>query len=304
MLDQSADCVKLVSMAGTVQYMNANGLAAMQTDDFGAVCGRPWEAMWPETSRAVIREAYAIATDGLPARFRAFCPTLRGEPRWWDVAVTKVADTVGRQVGFLVISRDVTDDERTREALSIAASEMRHRLKNTYMMIGSLLNGFARGNLEHQAFAADMSDRLGALSTAQSLFVADDAPCNIRMLIPALMVPFATPGCPIKLEDQPDVALAQSQANAVALVLGELSVNSAKHGAIAHGGTIKLRTEVADGQLLIEWTERSARAVVRQERPGGQGLRLIERIVSARKGSITCEWQDDGLHVRLTFTIL
>ncbi|TPG42589.1 PAS domain S-box protein [Sphingomonas koreensis] len=302
-LDQSVDCVKVIGLDGTIQFMNGNGLCAMEIDDLCAVLGQQWSALWPEEAQQAIEASYGPAASGETARFRAFCPTAKGDPRWWDVTVSMVADEDGQHAGYLSLSRDVTEQHFSREALETAAAEMKHRLKNTYMMVSSLMMGFARGDKAREAFAEEMGNRLGALSTAQSLFTSNEASCHIDNLIPALLKPFDNPTCPVVIDDQAAVTVDQGQADAIALVVGELSVNSAKHGALSHGGEIYVASSVGEGSLVIDWTERSTVPPAEHHREGGQGLQLIDRIVRARRGTIDIIWKPWGLTVRLAFRL-
>lgn len=302
-LDQSVDCVKLVGLEGDVQYMNINGLCAMEIDDFTSIAGKPWADLWPEEARSSILSSYPRARAGETVRFRAFCPTAKGSPRWWDVTVSAVTDEEGRHAGYLSVSRDATESEERRLASEIATAELRHRLKNTYTMIGSLLSGFARGNPSHEQFAVEMTDRLVALSRAQALFADSDAPCRIDRLARALVEPFDSPRCPVSFADLPPIEVDQGRANAIALVVGELAVNSAKHGAFNHGGEVRVSAAVAGGTVSIVWEERCACAVRSHDRDGGQGLKLITRIMRARRGTLSTDWRDDGLTVTLAFAI-
>ncbi len=299
--EQSIDCVKLVDNSGVVLWMNFNGQCAMQIDDFCAVQGKHWADLWPSDSRALIAGAIKQAASGTPARFDAYCPTAKGEPRWWNVTVSAVHADDGSQSGFLAISRDVTEAETGRQALHIAAAELRHRLRNTYTMIGSLLTGFARGSPERELFAEEMTGRLAALSSAQSLFATQDAPCDIDALIPALVVPFDSPICSVTIDPLPPVQVDQGQADAIALVLGELAVNSAKHGALAFGGKIRIHATENVEQLNIVWSEAAVKPVAAKVRVGGQGLILIERIVRARRGTLDIAWQTHGPAITLSF---
>lgn len=300
-LDQSVDCVKLIGLAGEVQYMNANGLCAMEIDDYAAIHGLNWADLWPEESRHVIRDSLTTSAAGTPVRFRAFCPTGKGTPRWWDVSVSAVTDAGGDHAGYLSISRDVTDTHSAAEALEIAAAEMKHRLKNTYTMIGSLLRSFARGDAAREAYADEMADRLIALSTAQALFVSE-APCTLDVLVPALLAPFDNPACPVVIAGTAAIMVDQGQADAIALVVGELAVNSSKHGAIARGGDIHVDWHALDALLTIEWTER-AQGAATATRGGGQGLGLMERIMRARRGAIDFAWRGDGVKATLTLKL-
>jgi two-component sensor histidine kinase len=215
--------------------------------------------------------------------------------------VSRVTKDSGEEAGFLAVSRDITETEVGRQAMIIAAQELRHRLKNTYAMIGSLIYGFARGNPEREAFAQDMQQRLISLSAAQALFSTQEVPCDIQTLVPALTEPFETPGCPIEIGALSNATVDQGQADAIALVLGELAVNSAKHGALGATGLIEVSTMADPATLILEWNETSAKPVHAHDRDGGQGLKLIDRIVRARKGSLGIEWHDHGLKVTLAF---
>ncbi|MES2989157.1 MAG: PAS domain-containing protein [Pseudomonadota bacterium] len=302
-LDQSVDCVKLIGLDGEVQYMNANGLCAMEVDDFNAIRGLQWADLWPEDSRQTVLDSLETSAGGKSVRFRAFCPTAKGSPRWWDVSVSAVTNAAGDHAGYLSISRDMTEDETAIEALAIAADEMRHRLKNTYTMISSLLMSFARGDAARETYASEMAERLVALSTAQALFVSKEASCTIGVLIPALLTPFNNPACPVKINGSEAIHVDQGQADAIALVVGELAVNSSKHGAIAKGGDIQVDWHSADQVLTIQWTEHMATRLSSVTRAGGQGLRLMERIMRARRGEIAFDWGDDRVTVTLTLNL-
>lgn len=296
LLDQSLDCIKLIGRDGSVQYMNRNGLCAMELDDSAAVVGQSWEALWPMESRPVIRDALLRAESGEAVRFDAFCPTAKGTPRWWDVAVAQVRDERGEMLGYLSTSRDVSEARRARDVAEIASAEMRHRLKNSYAMVAGLFSSLARGLPEREAFASEVRLRLSALGVAQTLFVArENAPCGLAELLPALLDPFGHPDCPVVTKVGDGLVVDQGAADALALVLGELAVNSTKHGALSASGRIDVSADRRDGHVELHWTERSTRAVQAHERSGGQGLRLMQRILAARNGDIKVDWLEDGL---------
>jgi two-component sensor histidine kinase len=268
----------------------------MEIDFAGAVQGRVWADLWPSDSRALIQDALRRATEGEAVRFDAYCPTAKGSPRWWDVAVSQVRGASGHVLGFLSVSRDVTAARVAKEAAEVASAEMKHRLKNSYAMIASLLSALAKGMPEREEFVREIRDRLAALGVAQTLFVSrEHAPCNIRELLPALLQPFSTADCPVDSANLPCATVDQGQADALALVIGELSVNSSKHGAISGTGSIRVTAEHRDCDLSISWHERSNRPVSAHDRKGGQGLRLIKRILAARDAEIHFDWKDNGV---------
>lgn len=207
-----------------------------------------------------------------------------------------VRDEQGELLGYLSTSRDVSEARRAREVAQIASAEMRHRLKNSYAMVAGLFSSLARGLPAREEFAAEISTRLAALGVAQTMFVArDNAPCELSELLHSLLDPFGHPDCPIAIAVPGKIMVDQRIADALALVLGELGVNSSKHGALGHAGHIEVEIDQADGRTALRWIEQSERPVEAHERSGGQGLRLMQRILEAQGGEITIDWLDCGL---------
>ena len=295
-LDQSADCIKVISAHGTVDYMNRNGQCAMEIDDFCAVAGQSWSALWPEESRSLIEQSMENARNGAQSRFEAFCPTAKGAPRWWDVSVAPLRRPDGKLDGFIATSRDVTERVNQATLRDAIADEMRHRLRNNYVVVGSLLSAYSRGKPEQQVFAREMIDRLNGLGIAQTM-KAEGSACLLENLVPALLEPYATPECAMKMDIMANVRLEQAQVDTLALVLGELAVNSTKHGALSAHGEVRVNGALVDDRIELTWSERSDRTVANRKRDGGQGLRLMERVLASRSGGITLCWSDRGLDV-------
>jgi hypothetical protein len=88
LLDQSDDCVKVLSVDGRLKYMSCNGRVAMQVDNWELVYDQFWWDLWPESAREIVRESVFTAISGKSVRFDGYCPTVRGEPRWWDVYIS------------------------------------------------------------------------------------------------------------------------------------------------------------------------------------------------------------------------
>ncbi len=300
-LGQSADCIKLIGLDGEIMWMNENGMCAMDIDEFCMIDGQQWADTWPGEARTDIEAGLTSAAVGNAVRFDAFCPTAKGIPKYWNVSISRVDNANHDHAGYLVISRDDTEVVMARQAAEIAVDEMQHRIKNTYAAIGGLMMGYASGNPERQIFAREMHDRMVAISKAQTLFVANQAPCDIAELIPALIVPFANQRCTVNVADIAPIRVDQGRADAIALVLGELAVNAAKHGALAAGGSIKLRAGETAGRIEIIWDEQSVAPVTATTRDGGQGLKLITSIIRARGGTIDIAWHAHGPLVTLTF---
>ena len=118
-LDANPDCIIILSLDGRVETMNAPGRLLMEIDDPASLANLPWSAFWAgRHAEADARASLAAARAGQQSRFQGFCPTAKGAPRWWDVAVTPVMDAHDQPDRILVVSRDVTEvreAERHRE---------------------------------------------------------------------------------------------------------------------------------------------------------------------------------------------
>ncbi len=107
--EASPDCVKVLSPDGRIEQVNNNGLRSLEIDDFSAIRGKRWSALWPEEMSYTVDQAIEEARTGRTAHFSGFCPTMKGAPRWWDVIVAPVLGPDGSAVNLVASSRDISD---------------------------------------------------------------------------------------------------------------------------------------------------------------------------------------------------
>ena len=301
-LDQSADCIKVIGPTGSLDFMNRNGRCAMGIDDFALVAGKDWWDLWPADAQPLIRDAVSKAQAGEHSRFEAFCPTGKGEPRWWDVSVAPLRDENGVLQGLISISRDISGDIAARQLRESTAAEMKHRLSNAYALTSAIVMATARGEPEREAFAQEIVDRLQRLGIAQSLLLHGDAigQTTLDTLVRRLTEPFCGDSSALSIAPLPEVDLDETQVRTLALVLGEFSTNSNKYGALGYGGKIILQGHVDAHLLHLGWSETTDRPVDAKAREGSSGLILISRMLNAHGGTLDIDWRPDGLDVIVT----
>lgn len=302
-VEQGVDCIK-ISIDGVMRYMTGRAADAFGIADAGSVVGSSWAEMWPVDERPIAESARIRAALGDTVSFEARRPDETGAMRWFAGTMFPVEGPDGTVRGLVAVIRDVTSDELVRQALDTKTAEMRHRLRNTYSMIASLVNSFSRGTPEREKFAEEMLERLSALGAAQALLVSTSTTsCRVKDLMPAIVGAFDTAACPVTIEDMSDAELDQTRADAIALILGELAVNSDKHGALGSKGSIEINVQCHDGTLEILWNERGNRLVEARTRAGGQGLRLMNRVAQSMRGSFEIDWKANGLEATLTIPL-
>jgi PAS domain S-box-containing protein len=124
LIDSSDDCIKILDLDAKLVSMSANGQRNLRIMDFSAVAGTSWIDFWKGEDRVAASAAVEEAKHGGTGRFTGYFP-VEGEPRWFDVVVTPIMDAAGRPDRLLAVSRDVTAQRRTQEAL--AESEATYR---------------------------------------------------------------------------------------------------------------------------------------------------------------------------------
>lgn len=118
-LAATPDCVKVLSAEGTVEFMNERGVELNQLLSAADVVGQEFAAMWPPPEQERIRSAVRQAAAGEMTRVSGFCPTARGEPRWWEASFAPFHPD-GSEAGILKIvgvSRDISDRTQAEERL-------------------------------------------------------------------------------------------------------------------------------------------------------------------------------------------
>lgn len=299
MLDQSVDCVKILDTEGRLGFINRSGRCLMEIEDLAVVARQPWEALWPEESRARVGEAVAAAQGGRSDRFAAFCPTVRGTPKWWDVTVSPIRDGEGRTFALLATSRDVSERQRSLDSMETMAHEMRHRLRNAFAVSGAIALASGREQPEHQDFAHDLAQRFTSLSIAQSKMLDGGDGQSLDELAGVIAEGFDRGRGLIRLGAIPEVLLGEQHARLTALVLGELCTNSLKHGALHAGQRVEVAAALDGGMLNLDWVEPLAADPECAAGGTGAGFGLMERMARAHGGTFAVSFAGDRLAARL-----
>lgn len=135
LLQASLDCVKVLSAGGHIEFMNAQGLELNQLQSVDQVMGCEYAALWPAAEVEKIRHAVRRAVEGQTTRVEGFCPTARGEPRWWEVSCSPFAVAGTNEVKIVCISRDISSrilaqqaQQARAEAIAALNDELEQRI--------------------------------------------------------------------------------------------------------------------------------------------------------------------------------
>jgi len=300
LLQSSRDCIKILDLSGRIRHMNPAGLLSRQLNAETDVIGRHWWDLWPEDSHSMVQDATVKGAAGEISDFRGFCPTARGRPKWWDVRVVPIRDGLGEVSGVLVVSKDVTDAVTNRKMYDTIALEMRHRLKNAFAVASAIAKISARQTPEHQTFAEDLVARFSSLAVAQGKLVDAASDFPLRSLVSDLVDAAGVSEETINVTGLPDCLVDEAQMRVIAVVIGELTTNSLKYGALRNGSAIHCEGRIEEDWLHISWIEPLEDVSDDQTETSSSthtGLAVIQRIVTSAGGQVSRVMSPDGLRV-------
>jgi PAS domain S-box-containing protein len=157
-VESSPDCVQEVDVGGRVTSINQSGCVLLQLDSPDEIIGRDWVALWPKSSHHRLELALKAAFVGQPSQFTAMCPTLKGEERWWFVAISPALDAEGHPDSALIVSRDVTERLRVDEALETINQSLQAKL--------TVVNAAREQGIQRESM---LQQRLDIAAAAQAL---------------------------------------------------------------------------------------------------------------------------------------
>ncbi len=296
-VEASQDCIRVISPDGAVEYMNAQGKSLFEIDDFdGRNRRRYWPDMWPAESREAVEQALRAAQAGHAVAFRAFCPTAKGAPRWWDTTVSPILED-GRVTRVLATSRDVTGERTAETHRQLLVNELNHRVKNTLATVQSIAKQSLRNAGVEPSVRDALEGRLMAIAATHNVLTDQNwSAASLRQIVDGSVTPYSANPGQLTITGE-DLKVSPKPAVVMALAFHELAINALKYGALsAPDGHVDIRWSIEPGdQLYIEWAERGGPAVRPPERRGF-GSRIVETALpNELGGAVAVDYRADGL---------
>src|SRR5712671_6376231 len=241
----------------------------------------------------------ALVDSGLPQQteFRVRRPN--GEIRWCASTAAATRDSAGTVVRISGVTMDITERKDAEERQSLLAREVDHRAKNAMAIVQSIVrltkaNGIAD-------YAAVIEGRIKALSRAHAI-LSDSRwqGADLAKLVDDELAPYRSSGADRILVAGPNVLLAATTAQTLALALHELATNAAKYGALSQAsGRLELNWEVQPQAIVVNWRETGGPST-HAPRQTGFGTRIITSSVERQLGGkATFDWLVEGLSCML-----
>jgi two-component system, chemotaxis family, CheB/CheR fusion protein len=213
-----------------------------------------------------------------------------------SLTISPVTDETGKIVGASKIARDITEQKRREQQISLLAREADHRTNNLLAVAQATVH------LTQAESAADLKraieGRLRALANAHGMLARSRwAGADLHQLVTMELSPYFRDGDPRAQIDGPNVLLRPEMAQAVAMAVHELATNAVKYGALsAASGRVRVQWSIQDddGKLRVSWKESGGPAVKTPSKEGF-GTRAIARLLRQLDGEVKFDWREEGL---------
>ena len=244
-----------------------------------------------------------------------YAAILGGIIAWWAFMPPHVAFsslTFGQVVSLLIyllaslfivwaanhyreLTKRLEDEEKFRK---MTVEELAHRLKNKIATIQSIISLQLRDSPQTRDA---IIGRLIALSATDDLIMeAQGQGARLQQIIAAELGPYEASRIAV---EGPVILLSPKLATTMALLVHELTTNSAKYGALSSAtGQVAICWSLSGTRLNLEWRERDG-PIVATPVHRGFGTRLLSVALEPFGGTVETTFEPTGLICRLSATL-
>ena len=249
----------------------------------------------------LVKDARTVLADLAPVRRE-----IRSRAgRWYDMRLRPYRTVDDKIDGVVITFVDISERHQVEEALRevearqrLLLSELTHRVRNILTVIQAIARHTLRGEPSNKELLDRFEGRLAALANAHTLLVESDwKGAGLAEMARQQLAPYAPQQAGrLRIEGEP-VALPADIATPFGLVLHELAVNAAKHGALSNrNGKVTVTWTISPGAsprvLHFAWKETGG-PTVKQSAAAGFGSTLIESAIPG--GQVKREFGSDGV---------
>ena len=237
--------------------------------------------------------------------FESWKQIVEGHSAEWSAKELQVADTIRvtlLEVVLRMADNANTERQRASERQELLIAELNHRVRNILTLIRGLVEQSKSDVVSVEQFTANVSDRIQALARAHEQITRGNwNAASLRGLIDTEMQAYLGEKAERIIFHGGDAIVRPDAYATLALVIHELTTNSAKYGSLADSqGQIDITiTFEEDDALVIQWVE-SLGPPVRPPLRRGFGSTVIERSIPFELGGkVEVSYPISGLRARM-----
>jgi PAS domain S-box-containing protein len=252
---------------------------------------------------SAVREAALVPVDAKAYENEYRIVRRDGKIRWVESRGRAYFDGAGserRLVSFVGTIQDITERKEREAREHLLLREINHRAKNMLSVVLAIARQTFTKNVDD--FIERFSERILALSANQDLLVRNEwNGVDIDDLVRAQLAPFADLiGSRIAVHG-PQLRLKGASAQAVGLVLHELTTNAGKYGALrTDRGRVNVCWRTDGNTFTISWIESDGPLVSTPERRGFGSMVMEAMAEHSVDGTVDLDYASSGLTWRLS----
>jgi PAS domain S-box-containing protein len=219
-----------------------------------------------------------------------------------SLTVSPLRDAAGVIVGASKIARDISTRKRAEEHQRALNAELDHRVKNVLATVCAIIDQTRAASSRYADFVVGLDRRIRSLANTHDLL--SRAHWHGVALAEIVQREFTPYGRGNSEARGPSVTLKAEAAQAVAMVLHELTTNAAKFGAFSNRNgrvLLKWRWQQNGGRprLVIDWKEVGGPPVEKPSR-SGYGTSVVRELIPFElEGTVDLDFPKDGFRCRL-----
>jgi PAS domain S-box-containing protein len=217
-----------------------------------------------------------------------------------SLTISPVKNAAGVVIGASKIARDISERKQAQAHIAVLAREAEHRAKNVLATVQAVVQLTKSDTVE--GFKQAVSGRIRALANVHRLFVETRwEGADVRSIVTEELSAYSQGREPGIRISGPTILLEPGAAQAIAVVLHELTTNAAKYGAFSvPNGQVQVEwSREVDSSIVLRWTETSG-PLVEPAKKQGFGMRVMENMIRTQlKGDLRFDWRAEGLSCKL-----
>ncbi len=213
-----------------------------------------------------------------------------------SLSVSPIRNIAGQIVGACSVTRDITERKRSDQRIAMLAREAEHRTKNVLQAVQTVVHLSQAQSVEE--LKEVIEGRIQALANAHGLLAQSRwVDADLAKLVQQELAPYLHQERPRAQIHGPHVPVQPSVAQAIAMLVHELTTNAAKYGALSEiNGHVDIRwVRLSDDRLRITWTETGGPVIIPPTRHGF-GTHAMETLIKLDLGGeLRFDWRAKGL---------
>ncbi|MDQ7827328.1 MAG: histidine kinase dimerization/phosphoacceptor domain -containing protein [Candidatus Eremiobacteraeota bacterium] len=270
--------------------------------------GKPIHEVLPEDAVKVIKEGLIEAEREGSHQGGTYSLEMHGERLWFELSISSKGEAGPHDRRFVVLARNITTRKRAEEELrgaleerSVLMRELQHRVKNTLVMLTSLVSLEMAQTVDHAANDAlrKLQSRILTISNLYGMLYAEGYTADIHLgrylgkISRSLMREHFDGSRHIELKlSLGEIVLDGKDASCLGLIVNELITNALRHGfPEGRKGTVQVSLREDNGFIILEVADdgKGLPGGFNLARAGGLGLELVTGLAGQLGGEVSWE---------------